>query len=432
MAARKLGFQFAMRNIGQGISTLAPKVARSGLSFPGAFTRYMTSAIRRIANPLSMAAGMICLFLFYFTVMPVAYFVDLAQNYPSDNDIAVYLKQMYCNLISHDMTCGTHNQSERPPLFWLLIGVGAIGVLLPWLLRFYVFVFIGCLKWFMSWVSFVVLGRDPEYSEAFSGMRGDAFRRAKSTKENQEARAASAQGSSTAASAPSQMSATDNISQSGGLQMQSASEGIAPTSGNLEVRTASAAATSPSLASSESNAPEERATKIYVEMKSRIQGLLSDLRTREEINLGIGMIFSIIGVIVLAGLVFYGGPVSNDKLAFAIWFIPRLSVGLFIQVFAYFFLTLDKGNLADIKYFNNEITNLESKELALELAVQSCSGNVAASRQAISKIYTELLKTERNFVIRKGERTAHMSRDSEEISDLRGVVKDLVGILKSK
>ena len=43
-------------------------------------------------------------------------------------------------------------------------------------------------------------------------------------------------------------------------------------------------------------------------------------------------------------------------------------MAIFIEVFSFFFLKLYKSGLADILYYQNELTNLESKFLALELA----------------------------------------------------------------
>ena len=77
--------------------------------------------------------------------------------------------------------------------------------------------------------------------------------------------------------------------------------------------------------------------------------------------------------------------------------VLRVSIALFIQTFAYFFLRLYKTSLEDIKYYQNEITNIESRWLALATAKDK--------PEFIKPAIDSLLKTERNFVLKKGEST---------------------------
>ena len=48
------------------------------------------------------------------------------------------------------------------------------------------------------------------------------------------------------------------------------------------------------------------------------------------------------------------------------YYVPRLSVVVFLQVFAYFFLRLYRSGIYEIKYFQNEITNVQARVLALQ------------------------------------------------------------------
>ncbi|HEV7428245.1 MAG TPA: hypothetical protein VGQ46_17960 [Thermoanaerobaculia bacterium] len=60
---------------------------------------------------------------------------------------------------------------------------------------------------------------------------------------------------------------------------------------------------------------------------------------------------------------------SGDISAYIIPFLPRLSLVLLIEVFAYFFLGLYKVSLFDVKYIQNEITVVEFRVLALKAAI---------------------------------------------------------------
>jgi len=61
-----------------------------------------------------------------------------------------------------------------------------------------------------------------------------------------------------------------------------------------------------------------------------------------------------------------------------IYFIFRITLTILIEIFSYFFLKLYKKNLEDIKYFQNEVTNLESKYLAILYAFEANNGQVKA------------------------------------------------------
>ena len=85
-------------------------------------------------------------------------------------------------------------------------------------------------------------------------------------------------------------------------------------------------------------------------------------------------------------------------------FVPRLSFVVVIELFAYFFLQLYKSNLGDILYVQNEITNIQSRRIALT----SSAG--LGDRDSIKKTIEELAKTERNFLLKKGQSTVDLEK----------------------
>jgi len=86
----------------------------------------------------------------------------------------------------------------------------------------------------------------------------------------------------------------------------------------------------------------------------------------------------------------------------------RLSVAVFIQVFAYFFPRLYRYSIFEIKYFQNEITGAQFKLLAVVAARDTRDPKI------VDKQCLELAKTERNFVLKKGESTVTLQRDAIE------------------
>ena len=85
-------------------------------------------------------------------------------------------------------------------------------------------------------------------------------------------------------------------------------------------------------------------------------------------------------------------------------FGPRLALALFLQVFAYFFLKLYRTSLAEIKYFQNEITNIEAKHLALTTAIQS------SNTEYLKEVIGGLLATERNHILSKDQTTVELEK----------------------
>ena len=99
---------------------------------------------------------------------------------------------------------------------------------------------------------------------------------------------------------------------------------------------------------------------------------------------------------------------------------------LFIEIFAYFFLRLYRYSLFETKYFQNEITNARFKIVSL----QACSRE--GTKATFDKVCLELAKTERNFVLKKGESTLFLRRDEiEQLSD-SSVAKVVERVLVSR
>src|SRR4051794_40650890 len=81
----------------------------------------------------------------------------------------------------------------------------------------------------------------------------------------------------------------------------------------------------------------------------------------------------------------------------ALRFIPRFLFVIFVDIFSYFFLNLYRHSIFEIKYFQNELTNLDARLVALEGSL------IIGDEKTVAKLCEALAKTERNFVLKKGE-----------------------------
>jgi len=174
----------------------------------------------------------------------------------------------------------------------------------------------------------------------------------------------------------------------------------------------------------------------------RLRREIQDLRLRSNINLLIGMSITAIGVYLLWSTVSMvdasqllkqlasEGDEANMKFFknLTLPIIPRIMLVIFIEVFAYFFLRLYKSGLDEIKYFQNELTNIESKLAAVEFSY------ITNNQEGLRVSIAALSNTERNFVLEKGQTTVELERaksDSELTKNILKTIPSIFGKAKS-
>lgn len=136
----------------------------------------------------------------------------------------------------------------------------------------------------------------------------------------------------------------------------------------------------------------------------RLNREVQDLTKRGNINLVLGIVTTIFGLILLA-ITAFTIPQIHDIQNFAFFFTPRLSLVVMIEIFSYFFLKLYRQNLYEIKYFQNEITNIELKFFSTYLSLQT------ADCQQINTIACKLADTDRNATVNKDKASVDTGRN---------------------
>jgi hypothetical protein len=136
----------------------------------------------------------------------------------------------------------------------------------------------------------------------------------------------------------------------------------------------------------------------------RINGELARLRKSANLNLVIGAITTTLAIFALGYEVFNNELKITEPLEIFAHYLPRLSLIIFIEIFAFFFLKLYKTTLIDIKYFNNEKTNIDFKLISLKSALES------EDKDLIKLVIEKLVNTERNFKLNKGESTVELEK----------------------
>jgi hypothetical protein len=166
--------------------------------------------------------------------------------------------------------------------------------------------------------------------------------------------------------------------------------------------------------------------KLFQVARQRLldEGIRIDSISRR--NLVIGVIFSFIALGTLASPLISGllqaspEPADSGVLPWlAHYYLPRFAIGLLLQLVGFFFLRLYVANELDLKHNKNEITNLELRMMGLQIA--KAAGD-ATSRKEVVK---SLMNTERNFIIKKTEKTTS-TEGLTEYNDLRDLIEKLV------
>lgn len=142
----------------------------------------------------------------------------------------------------------------------------------------------------------------------------------------------------------------------------------------------------------------------FEDLSYRIQGELSRLRRSANLNLVIGTLTTTMAIIALGFEVFKNDLNFANSVELLSHYLPRLSLVIFIEIFAFFFLKLYKANLQDIKYYNNEKTNIDFKIIALKTSINH------EDKSLLKLTIEELIKTERNFKLSKGESTVELEK----------------------
>lgn len=160
-------------------------------------------------------------------------------------------------------------------------------------------------------------------------------------------------------------------------------------------------------------------------IESRVRGEINRLSKSAIINLSLGMMLSIGGITYL-GIFILDAKEFEDFEHMLMSIFPRSVFVLLIEVFAYFFLKLYKQNLDDIKYYQNELTNIESKHLAVQIAKQS------SNHKLISMCVEEFLKTERNFILEKDQSTIELEKERISSNNANNTLQAVKDIFSSK
>ncbi|WP_434155799.1 hypothetical protein [Pseudomonas sp. JZ134] len=157
----------------------------------------------------------------------------------------------------------------------------------------------------------------------------------------------------------------------------------------------------------------------------RIYSEIYALGRRGTVNLILGVLTALVGIITLTFFVLTNDNHQQSLGEFAISYLPRLSIVVIIEVFSYFFLRLYKSSLSEIKYFQNEATNIEYNFVALEAAIEY------GEKTFIEVCLNKFISIERNPVFLDGQETRELKEAKLEADSLRFSPEYLVKVIEA-
>lgn len=164
---------------------------------------------------------------------------------------------------------------------------------------------------------------------------------------------------------------------------------------------------------------EQRA--IFERIMIRLELEMETLRKRANLNLSLGLITALSGILLL-GVLAYSNPINvlpqEQKLShFAAAYFPKLSVAVFVELLALFFLKSYRTTLSEIRYFQNEATTIELRSIC----VSSLDSDTPEFKQ---QLLLRLINDDRN-------KTA--TQDDLPIEDTKKILQDITSLVqKSK
>lgn len=161
-------------------------------------------------------------------------------------------------------------------------------------------------------------------------------------------------------------------------------------------------------------------------IKNRIDRETARITRNGNINLTIGFFTTFMAIFFLGYSLLGVSHTTETTQSFLFHFIPRFTLSLFIELFSFFFLRIYKNNLDDIKYLNNERTNIDLKLVALKTSI------IHNDNDSLKVILNDLSKTERNFILQKDQSTVDIEKNKIEKINADKLLESIVQIINRK
>lgn len=142
--------------------------------------------------------------------------------------------------------------------------------------------------------------------------------------------------------------------------------------------------------------------------RKRLERELASLERRGTVNLAIGSATTAVAVVLLYQAA-TTPPQNTDLIALLTFYVPRVTLAIFVEVFSFFFLRLYKTGLTDLKYFHGELLTLDLRIAALETA------NSNDDQESLRHVVSSLVDTDRTKQLGSGSASLGQSAIDEKL-----------------
>lgn len=158
----------------------------------------------------------------------------------------------------------------------------------------------------------------------------------------------------------------------------------------------------------------------FKKIEERLEKEIKAVGKRANLNLIIGSVIAIIGWGLLYLFVSDVSDLELESWQLLNAFLPRLSIIIIIEMFSYFFLKLYRESMDRIRYYQNELTNIETKKTAILVACMLENDN-----EHKKSLIENLISVERNVFLKKGETTIELEKIRMDNSFSKSVIKSI-------
>lgn len=161
----------------------------------------------------------------------------------------------------------------------------------------------------------------------------------------------------------------------------------------------------------------------FKKIEERLTKEINEVSKRANLNLVIGSVIAIMGWALFSWFIYGVSNIELEGWQLLNAFLPRLSIIIIIEMFSYFFLKLYRESMDRIKYYHNELTNIEIKKTAI---IVSCM--LENDSEHKKSLIENLISVERNYFLKKGETTIELEKlkiDKSLNTNILQTIKDL-------
>jgi hypothetical protein len=161
-------------------------------------------------------------------------------------------------------------------------------------------------------------------------------------------------------------------------------------------------------------------SEFYESTNIRIRSEITRIENNATVNLSVGIVFSFISIAPLVWGIYLSG-ISPKEL---IELLPRVGVSVLIQAFAFFFFNQYRKQQDEIKYWNNEKTNLDLKIFALSIAIDDSKVGTAEFMQ---EMVSSLLNGDKSILSTDTkEQKPNINPKSDVIQESSSLIDDVL------